>query len=243
VKFNKSFALPIFIVLLGGCSVATQGDVRDVYTRQARLEAKTELLSRDVEALNKKTQDLDNVEIEKERIDQLEAKIKQMEQSYADLNERLSQLEGRELNAGLPSPESGTLTPQTEMSSPKAGLYREAYTSLSQGNYNQARQQFKSFIAENPNSPESTDALYWIAESYYREGKFEEAILEFQRFIDTYPKSDKVPLSFLKQGLSLINIGRKEEAKLFLQTLIDKFPQSEEAKIAREKLRELESKG
>jgi TolA-binding protein len=39
--------------------------------------------------------------------------------------------------------------------------------------------------------------------------------------------------------LSLTSIGRNEEAKLFLQTLIDKFPKSEEARIAREKLREL----
>jgi Uncharacterized protein conserved in bacteria len=51
-----------------------------------------------------------------------------------------------------------------------------------------------------------------------------------------------VPLAFLKQGLSLVNIERIEEAKLFLQTLIDRFPQSEEASIAREKLKELESK-
>jgi tol-pal system protein YbgF len=242
LKFNEFVvALSIFAVLLGGCSVATQGDVRDVYTRQARLEAKTELLSRDVEELNKRTQTINNIEIEKERITQLEEKIREMERAYAELSERVSQLEGRELSSGFPSP-SGPET-FSEVPPPGAGLYREGYTNLSQGNYSQARQQFKSFISENPNSPEAIDALYWIAESYYREGKFEDAILEFQRFIDTYPQDEKVPLAFLKQGLSLINIGRKEEAKLFLQTLIDKFPQSEEAKIAREKLRELESEG
>ncbi len=88
-------------------------------------------------------------------------------------------------------------------------------------------------------SVEPPDAIYLKAESYYKEGKFEDAILEFQIFIDNYPQDSRVPLSYLKQGLSLINIGRKEEAKFFLQTLVDKFPESAEAKIAKEKLKEL----
>ncbi|MCI0454900.1 MAG: tetratricopeptide repeat protein [Candidatus Dadabacteria bacterium] len=87
----------------------------------------------------------------------------------------------------------------------------------------------------------SPDALYGLAESYYRKGKYEEAVIEFQRFIDTYPKNSRVPDSYLKQGLSLINIGRKQEARFFLETLINKFPESKESKIAREKLRELSS--
>ncbi len=96
----------------------------------------------------------------------------------------------------------------------------------------------KEVLSRSP-SAKSPDALYRIAESYYKEGKFEEAVIEFQRFIDTYPQDKRAPVSYLNQGLSLINIGRKDEAKFFLETLIDKFPKSEEAKIAKEKLREL----
>ncbi len=243
MKHNKTvFLLTTFTVLLGGC-VASNDAVEDVYRRQSRLEAKTEVLSRNLETIEERMQTVSTTGIEAERVTQLEERIKQMEQAFADLNERLSQLEIRELGSALPStsrPEAPTVGEET-LASPS--LYTQGYTNLSQGNYRQAREQFKSFISENPNSPEAVDALYWVAESYYREGKFEEAILEFQRFIDTYPQDAKVPLAFLKQGLSLINIGREEEAKLFLQTLIDKFPESEEARIAREKLKELESKG
>lgn len=89
-------------------------------------------------------------------------------------------------------------------------------------------------------SGESPDALYSIAESYYKKKEFKEAILAFQRFIANYPRDKRVPLSYLKQGLSLINIGKKDEAKFFLRTLIDKFPKSEEAEIAREKLKEID---
>jgi tol-pal system protein YbgF len=143
------------------------------------------------------------------------------------------------------SPQSGVISKETQtppLPSSEARLYSEAYKNLSEGNYKKAREQFSLFRSQYPNSTEAPDALFWIAESYYREGKFEEAILEFQRFIDTYPKDERIPLSYLKQGLSLINIGREEEAKLFLQTLIDKFPKSDEAAVAKEKLRELARK-
>ncbi|HEY7536247.1 MAG TPA: tetratricopeptide repeat protein [Thermodesulfobacteriota bacterium] len=91
-------------------------------------------------------------------------------------------------------------------------------------------------------SVKSPDALYRLAESYYKKGKFEESVIEFQRFIDTYPKDIRVPASYLKQGLSLINIGRENEAKFFLETLVDKFPESEEAKEAKAKLKEISNK-
>ena len=89
-------------------------------------------------------------------------------------------------------------------------------------------------------SGESANALYSIAESYYRKKQYKEAILAYQRFIANYPKDKRIPLSYLKQGLSLINIGKKDEAKYFLGTLINKFPKSEEAEIAREKLRDID---
>jgi tol-pal system protein YbgF len=162
-----------------------------------------------------------------------------MEQSYSELSGRLDSLERRSVSNTPQASQPGDVTSGIGSMQSEAPVYNEGYRNLSEGNYKEARDQFNSFLSNNPSSPQAADALYWIAESYYREGKFEEAILEFQKFIDTYPKDDRVPLSYLKQGLSLTSIGRNEEAKLFLQTLIDKFPKSEEARIAREKLREL----
>lgn len=232
----------IVISLLIGC-VATNEDLKGVYARQMRLEAQTNRLTKEVEELKRQTQlktSNDNEEI-KLQIARLEERIQTLEESYTQLKRRLDQLSSLPPSTtGSPSPPTA---PQTREISTEQQLFNEGYKNLTEGNYGKAREQFSLFLKRYPDSPEAKDALYWIAESYYREGKFEEAILEFQRFIDTYPKDERVPLSYLKQGLSLINIGREEEAKLFLQTLIDKFPKSEEAKIAREKLKELARKG
>lgn len=221
--------------MLFGC-VASQGDVRGVYVRQNRLEAKTEKMSQEIEAMKRQSLAFNSGEI-MDQLVALEKKVADMERANLDLRKRLDDMAsggayGSELESAIA--EGGTGSP-----SPGSTLFTVAYKDLSDGNYKKARDKFNLFLDKNPTSPEASDAIYWIAESYYREGKFEQAILEFQRFIDTYPRDPRVPLSYLKQGLALVNIGRKEEAKLFLQTLIDKYPKSDEAKIAKEKLDEL----
>jgi len=230
--------------MLLGC-VATNEDVRGLYARQARLEARTEQLSQDVEALKTQAQDSNGKEINSQ-ITQLEKQLKSMGQSYSELRENVDVLMKRETTSVYPPP-SRPVTPQgsgttTTIIESETSIYSEGYSNLSQGKYRDAREQFELFISNYPNSSKAPDAQYWIAETYYREGNFEEAILEFQGFIEAYPRDSKVPLAYLKQGLSLINIGRKEEARIFLQTLIDKYPQSEEAKVAQEKLKELAGK-
>jgi tol-pal system protein YbgF len=235
LKLKSVFVLSIFVVL-SGC-VASQEDVRGVYGRQARLEARVAQLSQEVgELKGQSTNDNDL----RQRIAQLEQKLRDMDQSNSDIGERLNRLEKRgEEVSSLPSqPEvpttGGEAVPPTV--SNEETVFNEGYKSLTEGRYKDARDRFKLFLSKYPSSAKVSDAQYWLAESYYREGNFEEAILAFQRFIDTYPKDNRVPLSYLKQGLSLISIGRKEEARLFLQTLVDKFPKSQEAKVAREKL-------
>ena len=228
--------LSSFIFLLGGC-VATNEDLRGLYARQTRVEARMERLSQNVESFKRESEAFGSNE---QQIVQLEERLNNIEQSFSDLNRRLDTLEGRSISSTPQAVQPGDVTGGgSDSIQSEARVYNEGYRNLGEGNYKEARDQFNSFLANDPTSPQAADALYWIAESYYREGKFEEAILEFQKFIDTYPKDDRVPLSYLKQGLSLTSIGRNEEAKLFLQTLIDKFPKSEEARIAKEKLREL----
>ncbi|MBI4229088.1 MAG: tol-pal system protein YbgF [Deltaproteobacteria bacterium] len=228
------FALSSFIMLFG--CVATQGDVRGVYIRQNRLEARAEKLSQEVEAIKRQSLASNSSEM-MDQLLVLEKKISDMEKANVALKKRVDELSAAQTSSS--QFESIIREGSSGPSQVGGPLFNAGYKDLSEGNYRKAREQFNLFLDQNPTSPEASDAIYWIAESYYREGKFEQAILEFQRFIDTYPKDSRVPLSYLKQGLSLVNIGRKEEAKLFLQTLIDKYPKSEEAKIAKEKLHEL----
>ena len=242
--------ITLFVSLMASGCVATQDDVGGLYSRQSRLEAKVDRLTKQV-ASTKST----NVGSEtpvvidhSEQIFQLENKVFELEQSLADLNDKVQNLSYAP-PAPAPKPLRTQPAPPPVVSTPKPEIvppplpekskYDLAYSALARGDYSSARSNFKSYIKNNADGEKVPEAIFLIADSYYREGLYEEAILEYQTLIDRYPKNSRVPLSYLKQGLSLIKINRVEEAKLFLESLIDKYPGSQEADEAREKLSEL----
>ncbi|MGB4703712.1 MAG: tol-pal system protein YbgF [Candidatus Saccharicenans sp.] len=120
-------------------------------------------------------------------------------------------------------------------------MYNNAYGDYLKGNYSLAIDSFRLFLQQYPNTPLSGNALYWIGECYYSQGKFQEAVDTFSELLVSYPSSNKVPAAYLKKGYSLARLGKKEEAIATLKLLIAKFPAQEEARLAQEKLKELEN--
>ena len=96
-----------------------------------------------------------------------------------------------------------------------------------------------ALIQRFPKSERADNSQFWIGEIYYREKWYEKAILEYQKVIEKYPKGNKVPASLLKQGFAFSNLGDKSNSRLILEELIKKYPNSNEAKIAKDKVKEL----
>lgn len=118
-------------------------------------------------------------------------------------------------------------------------IYKSAKQAFDEGDSETAKKRFKELIDRYPKSENADNAQFWIGEIYYREKWYEKAILEYQEVIEKYPKGNKVPSALLKQGLAFQNIGDKANSRLILEDLVKKYPKSNEAKIAREKLKEL----
>jgi len=118
-------------------------------------------------------------------------------------------------------------------------IYRQAKQAFDQGDSDAARSQFQELLKRYPKSQQADNAQFWIGEIYYREKWYEKAILEYQKVIENYPKGNKVPASLLKQGFAFLNLGDKANSRIILQELIRKYPQTNEAKIAKDKLQEL----
>lgn len=233
------------MILSYGC-VASQGDLGSMYARQARLEAKTNKLSQEVEELREQSSGASSFEFEN-KLSQLETRVANLESAFSQIknyeqnSNRITGLEPDYGTSGTTESETGINTAiKPQEVNEEAVVFNKGYNYLSENKYKECRDQFGLFIKKFPNSAEVSDAAFWKAECFYREGQFEESILEFQKFIDNYPNDIKVPLAYYKQGLALLNINRKEEAKIFFQTLIDKYPQSEEARSAKEKLKEIQ---
>ncbi len=243
---KKHFLILLFPVALGTGCVATHDDMGNIYARQSRLEAKTKKLEQRVEEMQYES-GVDSFSASEQKIAELEQRIAVLERSQQRLT-TIVQRSSRYSSADPVSPsDSEKLIDDGNVAEfapsdvdQEAVIFNRGYKFLSENNYEEAREKFSLFLQKYPQSPQASDAAFWIAESYFRQGKYEEAILEFQKFIDDYDKDIKVPLAYYKQGESLVSIDRKQEAVIFFQTLIDKFPQSEEARSAKEKLRALQ---
>lgn len=252
------YLIAVVIVLplyLASC-VATQDDVGGLYARQNRLEAKVDKLSKEVNVVAGRgySSNSDNREVSNQvfqlesKVFDLEQQITKMEYQIQLLEENLASVEVSTLKSRpvptqpRPRPvqveaESATIL-EPEIKEPT--LFDIGYKNFNNGNYAQARQNFRAFLREDPKAKQAPDATFWIADSYYKEGLYEESILEYQRLIDVYPRDPRVPLAYLKQGMGLMKLNKDEEAKLFFQTLIDKYPGSPESDEAEKKISRLE---
>ena len=248
--------LPLY---LAGC-IATQDDVGGLYARQNRLEAKVDKLSKEMNVVAGKgySSDNDNREFSNQ-VFQLESKVFDLEQQISKLESQIVLLEEnldsvavrtmpaspvqrqpiRPQPSEIESESVAILEPEIK----EPTLFDIGYKNFNDGNYAQARQNFRSYLREEPKAKQAPDATFWIADSYYKEGLYEESILEYQRLIDVYPRDPRVPLAYLKQGMGLMKLNKNEEAKLFFQTLIDKYPDSPEADESRKKISDLELNG
>ncbi len=122
---------------------------------------------------------------------------------------------------------------------PPEALFAKAKKRFEQGEYENARELFRSFLKQYPKSEMAVSAQFWLGEIYYHEKWYEKAILEYQKVIEDYPKGDKTPSALLKQGLAFLNLGDNANAGLILKELIRKFPGSNEANVAKNKLKTL----
>jgi tol-pal system protein YbgF len=140
-----------------------------------------------------------------------------------------------------PQPAAPAVQPPAPTMSPQEA-YSMAYNDYLKGNYDLAVDSFKLYRQQFPASPLADNALYWIGECRYSQRKYEEAIDAFDELVLSYPQGDKVAAAYLKKGLSFIELGRKPEALAALKILVAKYPLEEEARIAQDKIRELNEK-
>jgi len=142
--------------------------------------------------------------------------------------------------AAAPSKPAPVPPPKTEVSTlPPAELYRNALKDYTRGNYDQAINGFRAYIARYPRTPLMANARYWLSESLYSQKRYEQAIKEFELFVTEYPDSPKVAGALLKQGYAHIELGNAAQGRAVLTELLKRFPKSPEARLAKARLSHL----
>ena len=247
-----------------GC-VASEGDTDFLYSRQREIETTLKKTQKDIDWLKAEVKKEDNILDLNEKTFELENKLLELEQilgeMHARIEERFKSIESKlsiSADSGAEDATSGPKTPpatvpgeasqtpsgKTEMKpSPTEKNPKENYNlglkEFADGNYEAARTLLREYLADAPRSDEASDAMFLIADSYFREKLYEEAILEYQNIIEAWPASPKIPLCQLNQGLALMEIGKPNEAGLFFESLIEAYPESPEAAEAKKHLKNL----
>lgn len=129
--------------------------------------------------------------------------------------------------------------PSHEQAASDEKAYASAKKIFDNGNYSEAIKSFVAFKNKYSKSKYVPNAIFYIAQSYYKKKIFDKAIINYDYLINTYPKSNKVVDATLKEGISFIKIGDATDGKYLLNKVVEQYPKSNQAQIAKKYLKNL----
>jgi tol-pal system protein YbgF len=102
--------------------------------------------------------------------------------------------------------------------------YDYAFGLLRAADYANAEVALSQFIKNHPDNQLTSNAQYWLGETYYVRGKYSDAAVAFADGYQKYPKSSKAADNLLKLGMSLGQLNQKNEACVTFSELNTKYP-------------------
>ena len=102
-------------------------------------------------------------------------------------------------------------------------VYQRAYNLLSKGEYAAAETAFKSFIKKFPENSLSSNAYYWLGETFYVRQNYQLAAYNFANGYKNFPKGAKAADQLLKLGISLHALKKNSEACTTFSKLSQEF--------------------
>jgi tol-pal system protein YbgF len=247
-------ALWLALSLSGCASTPPEEDpvqikLKDLDTRLERIERvmanqslldfsnQLESLRSDVRAVHNDVDQMNNA---------VEAGRKQQRDMYADLDQRLKNLESRgsgASGAAAPPAAGGAAAAPATSNAPDAGddkaSYQAAFTLLKDGQYDRAIAGFQKFLATYPDSSLADNAQYWLGEAFYVNKAYPEAQSAFQRVIDKYPQSRKISDALLKIGYCRYEMKQWDSARQVLGQVVARFSDTPAGRLAQQRLEKM----
>lgn len=228
MKKTVVFFLPFLTLLLCGC-LATQGsldgvnnqlnvlnsNINDLRKNQADLSAKMDTLSGDLMQNSDSNRDVGR------RMSEMSAKIDDSNTMIARLLDKKSAVDN-------------IMVPST--------LYSEARTYLMQKNYEEAIKGFELYLEKYPDGEFAENAEYYMGDAYFGLKKWKEAAVSYAAILTKYKNSKFAASARLKYAQSILELedkSKKKEAITYLKSVVQDYPGYPEARIAKEKLKEL----
>jgi tol-pal system protein YbgF len=98
-----------------------------------------------------------------------------------------------------------------------------------QKDYDSAQRGFSAFLDKNPKTRWTSDAIYYLGETYYERGRQREAAEQYLKISTDYASSPRAPEAMLRLGESLQALGAKEQACATFSEVPRKYPNASAA--------------
>jgi tol-pal system protein YbgF len=147
---------------------------------------------------------------------------------YVSLEERILGLSG----SATVSPNAiSTASPDSE-----AGMYRNAFSLIEDGNYEEAVQLLETMVKAYPNGAHLPDAFYWLGQTYAQMDPplLEQARQNLVQLVRLFPEHSKTPEGMYKLGTIYDQLDDKPKALEYLERVVNDYPSTTAAHLAEE---------
>jgi tol-pal system protein YbgF len=146
------------------------------------------------------------------------------------------------------NPTAGAIVADTNVVAPPApanspadakSAYDQALNALRDGRYAESARRFQAFIDQYPASELTSNAYYWLGESYYVTQNYPISQNTFQKLLAQFPDSQKASDALLKIGFCQYELKQWDQAEATLNQVLQKYPGTTDANLAQGRLRAL----
>lgn len=118
-------------------------------------------------------------------------------------------------------------------------VFQNARKAQLSGQYDLAIQQFQDYLKYYGQTPQASDAQYYIGYIHSTQQRHEEAVKAFDAVLEQFPDGSRTLDAMYMKGLVLSRMDQKSAAAAEYRALIRKAPKSEQASKAQENLKQL----
>ena len=249
----KSISAILFFCLISSSGlVQAEQSVLSVDQRLAKLERMMESggLVQLMQEIDRLKQDVNLLrgQLEEKDYEITELKRKQRE-LYADIEQRFQRLNRAPTPVAI-NTNSSTATESQQptgaasvnISNDDKAAYQAAYALVKAQKFDAAEAQFSAFVEKFPTSDYADNAYYWLGEVQLVQKKYTDALKSFHKVFE-YSESTKRSDALLKIGFAYYELEQYPQARRFLEQLLKIYPDSGAAKLAKPRLKKMESEG
>lgn len=176
---------------------------------------------------------MDRLEHDMDRVRALEIKVAELEKKIVSLSVAAtsSASVSDPVKEGVKSNAPALSASELEAAQ---GAYKKAFDQLMAGKYPEAGKLFKEYLDKYPQTDQSSNAHYWLGETYFVGRKFDLALKSYAEASKL--EGPKVSDALLKQGMCYLELKKDKEAKAIFEHLRKDFPETSAAKQADKQL-------